>query len=376
MTTSSTPQDTAFQDSAARIETDLRAALLLAVQGPERLLDSLANPQLDLATAVSCDAAAIVVRQEAVSLSGDCEHRALKTLAKLHEGSATGVYHSPAQQADPGVLAVCFCPPEDGWLLWFRDTPPEGNGGWQDADIAAATTLRALLLEACLQRAAMTNRVQQRLIARLGHDLSNPLQSISMSAALLRPQSERDTELSRLIIGAAKKMDRLLAQVRDLNQLQSGNTVSINPVATDLSALVRSVLDDEQALYPELIIQAQVEPDIKAMVDAERYAEVIAHLLNNASQQSKSDTPTLVTLQTQAGWSRLTISSQIEPLSPEQLAELFQPVTRDAPLPDQNGLGMGLYVCAAIVQAHEGHVIAEQADGSITFSLTLPLLEQ
>lgn len=314
-----------------------------------------------------------------MSLLGDCARLALEVLPDLRDAAVSGICHSGMLTTGPSttmhVLAIHFCPPEDGWLVWFRDSRVTRDDAWSEADLAMATTLRADLLEACLQRSALANRVQQRLISRLGHDLCNPLQSITMSAGLLRPQGERDSELTRHIIAAGKKMDRLLAQVRDLNQLQSGNRISINPARTNISALVQSVLEDEQTLYPDLRVKTQIEPGITAMVDAERYAEVIAHLLNNASQQSKPDTATLIALHKQDEASTLTISSQVDPLSPEQLAGLFQPVTSDGPISEQSGLGMGLYTCAAIVQAHEGSVGAEQADDSIVFCLTLPLLE-
>lgn len=379
MTTSSTSQNSAPDDSRLTgAEPDRRLTLSLALQGPDSLLECLSNPQLELATAIPCSAAAVAVNGEVVSLRGDCEHQALKLLPGLDEKGMPGIYHSDTQLVEKtqetGVLAISFCPPEKGWLLWFRDAQKAKASCWSAADITAAAELRADMLEASLQREAMATRVQQSLITRLGHDLSNPLQSITMSAALLRPQSQRDSELSKLILAAGKKMERLLAQIRDLNHLQSGKQIHINPVETDISALVNAVLEDEHTLHPELVIQAQIEPGIKAKVDAQRYVEVIAHLLSNASQQCQPGTPTVVGLETAEDGIQLTISSQIEPLSAEQMAGLFQPVANDGLMRDQNGLGMGLYICAAIVQAHDGSVGAEQVDGSITFCLTLPRL--
>ncbi|WP_373184623.1 sensor histidine kinase [Halopseudomonas sp.] len=345
------------------------------------MLECLGNPQLGLARAICCDAAAIVVNHEAVSLEGDCDHQALKILAQMPQTMTSGIYRCDVQRAetveDAHVLAVCFCPPEDGWLFWFRDEQKGQKLCWSDAEVAAAAALRADLLEACLMRATTANRVQQSLICRLGHDLSNPLQSITMSAALLRPQSTRDTELSQLIMAGGKKMERLISQIRDLNRLQAGNQISINPVQTDISVLLKSVLKEEQALYPELLIQSQIEPGIKAMVDPGRYTEVIAHLLGNGHRsQGQNRIPTIVRLERGDHSSQLTISNQLEPLSAEQLAGLFRPVASDSLMHAKSGLGMGLYICAAIVQAHDGSVSAEQANGSITFTLTLPQLEQ
>lgn len=372
MNSSSKPKN---NESRSQPPASHRARLLLAVREAESLQEALTHPQLNLAGLIACDAAAIVINQEATSLRGDCEHLALDMLSTLHEAAESGIYHSDMKQTATSdtvaLLAIRFCPPEEGWVIWFRS----GQSTWADADISAAAALRVDLLEACLQRAALACRVQQQLISTLGHDLCNPLQSITMSAALLRPQTQRDADLSRHILTAGKKMERLLSQVRDFNHLQSGKRISINPIRTDVSALVNAVLEDEHILYPALIIETRIEPGIQAMVDADRYAEVIAHLLGNASRQSKPGTPTTVSLQKHNHSTQLTITSQIPPLSAEQMAGLFRPSPDLSQALDQSDLGMGLYICAAIVQAHNGSVSAEQADGAIAFCLTLPRLE-
>lgn len=372
---SKTKNNKSRSQQPASHSTHHRSRLMLAVHEAESLQEALTHPQLNLAGLVACDAAAIVFNQEATSLRGDCEQLALDTLNTLHETAESGIYHSDMMQPPTSdtvaLLAIRFCPPEDGWVIWFRS----GQSTWADAEISAAAALRADLLEACLHRAALACRIQQRLLSTLGHDLCNPLQSITMSAALLRPQSQRDTDLSRHIMTAGKKMERLLRQIRDVNHLQSGKRISINPIRTDVSALVNAVLEDEHILYPALVIETGIEPGIQAMVDADRYAEVIAHLLGNASQQSKPGTPTTVSLQKHGHSTRLTITRQVTPLSAEQMAGLFRPNPDASHALDQSGLGMGLYICAAIVQAHNGSVSAEQVDGSIAFCLTLPRLE-
>ncbi len=376
MTSSSTPEHSTSPSYAHTPDAaHRRATLMLAVQEADNVLEALSNPQLNLAGWVTCDAAAIVMNQDVASLLGECENQALTILGRLHQAADSGLYPTDGAQpvtSNDGVLAIRFCPPEEGWILWFRESQ---DARWSDAEVSRAATLRADLLEACLQRATMVSLMQQRLISTLGHDLCNPLQSITMSAALLRPQSQRDTDLGQHIIAAGKKMSRLLGQVRDLNHLQSGKKININPVQTNLSELVDAVLKDEQALYPELVIEASVEAGIQAMVDAERYAEVIAHLLGNASHQSKHHTATTVNLQTHAGSSRLTIISRVEPLSAEHMAALLRPGASTASLLDQNNLGTGLFISAAIVQAHNGSVRAQQSEGSTTFCLELPQLD-
>ena len=77
---------------------------------------------------------------------------------------------------------------------------------WTGIDLSIAEKLRTELVELCLNRAGEIDRMRQRLIAVLGHDLRNPLQSISMAAAMLSSSDVRNAELRQHITYSSSRM--------------------------------------------------------------------------------------------------------------------------------------------------------------------------
>src|SRR5690606_24063548 len=109
--------------------------------------------------------------------------------------------------------------------------------------------------ELCLNRAAEIDRMRQRLIATLGHDLRNPLQSISMAAALLQSSNERNTELREHITYSSSRMERLINQILEMSRLQAGTEIAVNCVQTNISELVEAIVGETLLAYPDLQLE-------------------------------------------------------------------------------------------------------------------------
>ena len=59
-------------------------------------------------------------------------------------------------------------------------------------------------------------------------------------------------------------------------------------------------------------------------------------------------------------------------IPPQVMNQLFQPFSRGSAKPGQQGLGLGLYIAAAIARAHEGTLGVVSADGVTTFTFRMP----
>ena len=86
----------------------------------------------------------------------------------------------------------------DAWEEVVRGT----SAPWAAGDISMAAKLRTDMVELCLNRASEIDRMRQRLIATLGHDLRTLLQSISMAASICQtmagvPGSYANTSITR-----------------------------------------------------------------------------------------------------------------------------------------------------------------------------------
>lgn len=399
---------------------DQQQRLMTLARDSEDLVSALASDPDNIASLIPCDGAAVVMSGRTQSIGGHFDALCRQVLEHVEQDPNLEVFHTEHWQGSAserntsgycGILAVRFHRQESGWVMWLRKEEinnvrwggkpekiikvgpsgarltPRGSfeaweevvrgrsANWGDTDIAIAEKLRRDLVELCLSRASEIDGMRQRLIAMLGHDLRNPLQSISMAAAMLSSNETRDTELRKHISHSSGRMERLISQILEMSRLQSGLGIMVNRVDTDLSTLVESIVHETAVAFPGLTIEARIEPDVRAMVDPDRYAQVITNLLGNARYHGTPDTPVLISLSTEQQNTRLSVLNQTTPVAPERLATLFQPFKPHSAenLRNKNGLGIGLYISQAIAVAHSGNLSVEQNGNVITFSMVQPV---
>lgn len=357
--------------------------LLEHVSHGDNLLAELTAPGLNISHLIACDGAAVTLGGAVRSLGERVDRLALHLSEELQDNPASEVYLTqqwrPAQAAEPdavryqSILAVRFNRSEAGWLFWFRKRDvawrPEP---WSESDTAIAQRLRVELLEICLAQATQTSRVQHRLIRKMTHDLSNPLQSISMSASLLQAEGKRNLDLRKRITGATAKLHALVADVREMDRLcECADDTEQLP--TDVSALVDNLLRHTHDKMPELTLHAGVEADLHARLDPARFVRLVGILLDNAQRHRVPDSPVQLSLFRTGQSVCLAISNQTQPLTNSQLRSLLHPTSRQAAMNDDCSQGVGLYIASAIARALQGSLDVRQLDGWITFTLHLPL---
>jgi len=408
------------QQSERRHQANERLShLVRQVRESEDLVAALTRDSLNIADLLPCDGAVVVYSGRVKSLAGSFDSPALKLIEELEQNPEQDFYYSDnrrnvgagtANLRYCGVMAMRFHPQDSGWLVWFRleeihkvrwggkpekiiaqgpsgpRLTPRGSfeaweeivrgrsAPWTTADIELGEKLRQELVEICLHRASEVDRMRQRLIATLGHDLRNPLQSISMAASMLRSGDDRSNELRDHISFSSHRMGRLISLILEMSRLQAGVEMNLNCEAVDVSALLENILAETQLAYPDLKSSVSIQPGVIANVDPDRYAQIAANLLSNARHHKKPGTAVDISFDCHGDTARLRVSNFAESLSDEQLDTLFVPFKQHSLAPERNrgGLGLGLYICAAIAKAHQGRLHVAQEDGRISFTLELP----
>lgn len=396
---------------------ELRNRLLQRCRDSEDLLAALCGDDFNIAEAIACDGAAVALSGRTQSLGGQFGTTTQAVLEHLQSLPDSDLFQTDRWQpgddesAACGVLAVRFHPGEAGWLLWFRreeiqsvrwggkpeKITAQGPSGprltprgsfetweetvrgrapaWSEIELSIADKLRSSLVEVCLGRAGEIDRMRQRLIAMLGHDLRNPLQSISMAAAMLKSNELRDTELRQHISSSSGRMERLISQILEMSRLQSGLGIPVILQTVDLSALVNGIIHETVMAFPGIEIEVDVQEPIQAQADPDRYAQVITNLLGNARYHGRPGRPISIRLECQPQYCLLTVENEAEPLSAERLGGLFLPFKPQNGNASRNkdGLGLGLYISQAIASAHGGKLEVTQGAGRIAFTLSVPL---
>lgn len=255
--------------------------------------------------------------------------------------------------------------------------PIRGPGGTVDAvgAIVVDITEQAEALQELQRHVAF----RERLLAILGHDLRQPLSTITLTAEVLLKHEGLPEGLLRSaqrLARAAARMGRMIADLLDVARVRQGAGIPIAPRPVDLGSICSTVLDEIRTARPDRQILLSRQGECQGEWDPDRLAQVISNLVTNALDYSPLESPVQVELQGTAERVRMLVCNQGPPIPAELLPVLFDPFRRGshhAGAASSGGLGLGLYIAHEIVRAHGGEiqVTSEQGPGTIV-SVELP----
>ena len=244
--------------------------------------------------------------------------------------------------------------------------------------VLATTTERLVDANDELQAALA---LRDRFISIAAHELRTPLTSLSLQVSLLRRRLEQSGQLAPLrasvdaLVRQSKRLDELVTELLDVTRIQAGR-LELHTEEVRLDDLVREVCARCAPLLEagenQLILE--VEEGVVSQVDPSRLEQVLVNLLGNAARHARN-APIEVRLWTTERETLLQVKDS-GPGIPETVQErLFQPFAREPG--STPGLGLGLYICREIVEAHHGRIEVETARGRGTaFTVHLPRAQQ
>jgi signal transduction histidine kinase len=151
------------------------------------------------------------------------------------------------------------------------------------------------------------------------------------------------------------------------------HSFTLNRERTDLAALVREEIDafEHRLAQSHTPLHVTLEEGLCGPWDGSRLAQVISNLLDNALKYG-GGTPISVTLRRDGDDAVLAVQDGGIGILPGRKREIFEPFRRAVP-PQMAGLGLGLFVARAIVDAHQGQLTVESEPGQgATFTVRLP----
>lgn len=263
--------------------------------------------------------------------------------------------------------------PRGSFDLW-RETVRGKAVPWDEIDLDSAQKLLGELLRADTAHLQEIGRARNQLMAMLGHDLRDPIQSISNTATLLGKMGG-DDRIGKRLQSSSTRMQRLVGQVMDMSRLHSGNlTFNMQPV--DLAALLEQLIAETRAAHPGMQITPSIPARSIADADSDRIAQVLSNLLSNASHHGTPGEPVLVELEDTQGMITIRVSNRGEAI-PEALAQtLFHPFkrARTTSPTNRNGLGLGLYIAHQVITGHGGELSYSYDQPYVVFTARFPAL--
>lgn len=211
--------------------------------------------------------------------------------------------------------------------------------------------------EKALADATEAGRLREQFIAVLGHDLRTPLSAIRMSADLLetRLHDKRERGLASAIRKSSQRMGALIEDVLDFARGKLGGGIPVRrTVVDDLQGVFISVVAEICASEPEVQIHQNMAIPSGIYCDPARVGQLLSNLLGNAVKHGSRECPVEVTAYMDDSEFVLSVTNQGACIPEALMPLLFQPFKRSEGGAREEGLGLGLYIAAQIMNGHRG----------------------
>jgi signal transduction histidine kinase len=209
------------------------------------------------------------------------------------------------------------------------------------------------------------------------HELKNGLGPLGMTLQLVERKLLSGETVPPQDLSFARAQVRRLAQlVNDLLDVTHLDTdhFPLRPRTADLAVTIAEAVDVFQRGNVRQIARALPAAPLLATFDPDRIVQVVLNLLENAAKYAPLPAPISVTLARTGGGARVEVRDGGPGLPPDAQTRLFGRFVRARADGDgTRGLGLGLYLCRAIVERHAGRIGVESAPGKgATFWFELP----
>ena len=215
---------------------------------------------------------------------------------------------------------------------------------------------------------------RDEIMAVLSHDLRTPLMVIMTGAELLERGglTEKQARSAARIRTSGHRIERMIRDLLDYTRARHGGGIPIALQETDLAQLSRQMVENFHQTHPGRAPSLSTEGDTRGRWDPDRLLQVLSNLLGNAVRHG-GEAPVTVLVRGERDEVVLEVRNGGTPIPPAILPIVFEPFRRGGAKDSGEGLGLGLYIVSAIVEAHGGTVSASSSPGEgTTFTVRLP----
>jgi signal transduction histidine kinase len=249
------------------------------------------------------------------------------------------------------------------------------------ADQAAVILESRALIDAAarVQAREEAARLKDDFLSSAAHDLRTPLTTVLGQAQVLARRASRDglpapylEGLDRLV-REARRLSGLVRELLDASRVEQGQLVGERE-AVDLVVVAHEACERLTTEQHRCIVDA-AGPTV-GEYDRLRVQQLLDNLVENAVKYSPDGGTVHVRVWCEGAEARVSVRDEGIGIPPDDVPQLFERYHRGANVDDRrfSGLGLGLYICRGIVDAHGGRIWAVSQPGRGTaMEVALPL---
>jgi len=223
-----------------------------------------------------------------------------------------------------------------------------------------------------------SERLRNSLLATLSHDLRTPvaaLQGLGETLALTKPPlTPEQLDIALAIAQEARRMGALVSNLLDMARIESGQ-VKLRKRWQAIEEVVGSAIVAAKVALGRRRVEVDVPPDLPLVeYDAMLIERVLYNLIENAAKYSVPEAAIAISAETAGGDLLVRVSDTGPGIAKGQEEAIFEKFSRGVSESTTPGVGLGLAISRAIVEAHGGKIwAANAASGGAVFTFTLPL---
>lgn len=279
----------------------------------------------------------------------------------------------------PSTRSLGGNPPEDEELILVRLDGHEvfirvRSAPVRGADGAVAYTAVSF---SDITHVRQLEETRRGFLHALSHDARTPLAIVSGAAQLIAATkiSPQVKGWARQIISAAESLSRMINDLSDAAQLESGS-FSLDRRPISMSWLVDEYLQGVQAtLGSDRSLVVEDGEELEVLADPVRLRQVIGNLISNALKYSPACAPVSIRWRREGPFAVVEVRDFGTGIAPGEIPLVFRQFyrTQSARL-SVKGTGMGLYIARMLIEAHGGRIWAESEVGhGSVFRFSVPL---
>lgn len=243
----------------------------------------------------------------------------------------------------------------------------------------------------CMELASLTEQNQEAqlkiegeqlrnaLLSSVSHDLRTPLATITgASSSLLENKNTlKDTdkeELAQVILEESEHMSQLVRNLLEMTKLESGPT-NIKKTWQNVEEIIGSALARVERQLGDRKVQISLDDDLPLLaMDEVLMQNVFLNLLENCIKYTPANTPIEIDAKRHDSQVVIRVMDRGKGIRKGEEDSIFTKFYRSQSNAKQQGFGLGLAICKAIVALHGGKISARSRDGGGSiFSIEFPI---